>query len=271
MQLRSLSSAIAATFLMTGCAVGPGNIKPDGEQASVDPIPEQAQVSGCLRTQRDLTVPWRLRRYWCGNDTRRDSLQAHNIRLLAADTDHNTDQGVVPSRTDATPVTTFSSSSQLPPRTASDTTPTVRLASAMVEPEMVRYLSVNHVADANLNTLNERTASTLRLSDQVELPQDAHVVFTRTREALDAEGIDQARSLIPAAQQARRVTLLGLYESDELTKVRPGPDPEERFSVGRSLSVRELWRSEGVDVSKVTILHHRENRPGQQVEVTFHD
>jgi hypothetical protein len=219
-----------------------------------------------MHSQRDLTVPWRHRRYWCGEDRRREAnKQTHTVKKLTT--------------TDSSP------------------SPTMSFAISAVEVigNMVRYLSLSDYIgpvvhsfmndDADEQTEKnppERNYTQVAVNEYTESGAEnrthdgyhaqynlSQVDFNHTWEVLNDEGTQQVLSLIPFAQQAQHITLLGLYEPDELTKVKPGPQPEERFSVGRSLSVRELWRAEGVDVSKVTILHHKEERPGSYVEVKF--
>jgi hypothetical protein len=272
MFIRSLASAVSSSLILIGCAGGIGSlnqqVKEDTKLAVNTPsIPAHAQLSGCLRTQRDLTVSWQHRRYWCGNVLRRDSLQAHNIKRLATS---NINSHYSTSNNVEIVVNDTSNSSSLVSNNHSVTTSSVMPASSQLEGDMVQYLTLIEDTATAQNDPVEQTAVDVN-RDVTQLSLDNRVDFSRTREALDVDGIEQALSLIPNALHAQRITLLGLYEPDELTKVKPGPDPEERFSVGRSLSVREFWRSEGIDVSKVSILHHREDRPGRHVEVIFYD
>lgn len=276
MQSFAWPTIFATTFVVAGCTVGAGHLKaqipPDdsgGGQAQIQVkdsrlVPEHARMESCLHTQRDLTVPWHRRRYWCGNDLRSSALRMHNVAMRSNGSDRHEDADEpVAKDTRALPA--------VPPVA---TVPRQRLAAASLhtDREMVRYLSLPETEVSSPGTRSESAhedvVSAARLPAAAN---NARVWFAKTRSALGPQGIRQALSLLSAARETRRVTLLGLYRPDELAGVGDASQPEERFSVARSLAVRELWRSEGMDVSKVTILHHREDRAGRHVEVTFYD
>ena len=77
--------------------------------------------------------------------------------------------------------------------------------------------------------------------------------------------------MIPAVTDAQRVTLRGVYETNEIRNETASARDRERFSVGRALAVKKRWRREGVDLGKVKILHHQPHLSGRYVEVTLND
>jgi hypothetical protein len=274
MHLRILISAICLSLILFGCASGIGGnnqagmASPASDKSTISgdiasPVPDKAKLSGCLRTQRDLTVSWKQRRYWCSNVLRREALQEHNIKHLApTDTSSNSLDVMETAQKTSSPSPDSSNDS-------SDPAQGVVLASASSEDGMVQYITLNEYIDKAMYD-EEQDSSGIDNNDSL-VRTNNRVDFIRTWEVLDDNGTQQVLSLIQEARQAKRITLLGLYEPDELAKVKAGPEPEERFSVGRSLSVRERWREEGVDVSKVKILHHNEDQSGRHVKVSFYD
>ena len=72
-----LSSCIV--IAINGCATKV-NLTP-----VVEALPEKItghQVSKCKATQRDLTIPWSLRQYWCGEKERQGDLQNINDDVM---------------------------------------------------------------------------------------------------------------------------------------------------------------------------------------------
>jgi hypothetical protein len=266
MPAKAFSFAILIPFLLGGCSGGiVKNSFNDLSIADAEPlrVPSGTQVSGCLRTQRDLTVAWSSRRYWCGNDTRRDALIEHNVRMFSS------------ARTTFNAISSETSNNQLHvsplKRTTYVISPHDRMVASTVnpsQPEMVRYLSVTK---QDRDVSKKEAISTTNTTQSVE--QKKHdfirIYFSRNREVLGPMGRKKVISLLSAVKEAKRITLLGLYDADEIEHTAGGPQHEEKFSVGRSLSVRELWRLNGMDISNVTILHHVDDRFGRYVEVTY--
>jgi len=94
------------------------------------------------------------------------------------------------------------------------------------------------------------------------------VWFTNEIEYLDSSNQHIALSLLPDAKLARKVILRGHIQPGEV--VSEDDIEFERFSVGRSLSIKKLFIEQGVDKSKIKILHFRNNPEGRYVEVKFH-
>ncbi|MEW8046503.1 MAG: hypothetical protein AB2805_08440 [Candidatus Thiodiazotropha sp.] len=271
MPVKELALAMSIALLLGGCAGGivKSSIT-DASSTKPEPVPKlvaaEVRVKGCLRTQRDLTIGWSMRRYWCGNDTRRSALSAHNVRMLSSS---RILRNLKPAISTHTPAST----APIKQAPRFDSSRIRKMASAEITPSppsgMVHIHAMPNTQDLVSPEPEVIRAETQNASKNVSVPSDTHVYYARNREALGPKGREKVISLLPAAKAASHITLLGLYEAEEIKALVPGPQLEERFSVGRSLSVRELWRSKGVDVSKVTIRHHTKTRSGRFVEVNF--
>lgn len=212
-------------------------------------IRESIQVTECRRTQRDLSVDWLSRQYLCSHGERLVALQTYNdgghllhrrkIKPLLAD---NTDI----EKSTITP--------------AFDVKPSPQ--------EMVQYHVVIPMVKQHADKANSQPS--VKASGNKKIVK---IAFVENKELLDLAGINQSLSLIPTISEARRITLLGVYEQSEIdafSKLDTDPQKRERFSVGRALSIRKLWLQEGVDPSKIMIMHHRDHRSGRYVEIVIH-
>ncbi|MGD9171830.1 MAG: hypothetical protein PVI97_17545, partial [Candidatus Thiodiazotropha sp.] len=214
------------------------------------------EAKGCMRAQRDLTEAWKSRSYWCGNDKKRNFTMKPNMRNLSPSSSKS--GAGIESAMRAVRVSKLRLQN---------------LASTLkaLQADMVYYHSVDDEQRQEVPEDNSRSAEANTTSENIEALDNERIHYAPNREVLGPKGKKKVISLMPAAKKARRISLLGLYEPKEIDALESGPQLEERFSVGRSLSVRELWRSEGIDVSKVTINHHKKNRLGRFVEVKFYD
>ncbi|MEL0587558.1 MAG: hypothetical protein AAES65_22230 [Candidatus Thiodiazotropha sp. (ex. Lucinoma kazani)] len=202
-------------------------------------IREPIRVTKCRRTQRDLTIHWATKEYLCSHEQRLSALQDHNAAVFH-DTPHRSQPLAV----------SQDIPKQLIARQIEDTPPS---------PTVERLQTVN---SGGTPACAEPTQSVPTKQTPIHIP------FAHNREVLGPVGTEQSLSLVSKVNDAHRVTLRGLYEQNEI--VDPTPLNRERFSVGRSLSVRKLWSEAGVDPAKVTILHHQNDRSGRTVEVILH-
>lgn len=108
---------------------------------------------------------------------------------------------------------------------------------------------------------------TVTISRNLDIVQ--RIWFASGQEVLGPEGRKHARDLIQQVQSAQKVTLRGYLNDDEFMII-DALDAERR-SVGRSLSVRALWRASDVNTEVVSILHHIPQRQGRYVEVVIHE
>ena len=260
--LRHVTFTASLLILMVGCA---STVRVDTtafETTPSDPpvpdvpvsgiqqiIREPIQVNPCDRTQRDLTADWLSRQYLCSHDKRRAALQTYN------------DGGHYLQHRNVRPL--------LAENSAFDRKVVAPAANPSSSNEMVQYHIVTPSVKQHTDKVPSRpSVKSVTKKSVLKIPFDAN------QEVLNQEGIDQSLSLIPAVKDARRITLLGVYEQaeiDAVAKIDTAPQKRERFSVGRALSIRKLWEQGGVDLSKIMIIHHRDHRAGRYVEVVLHD
>ncbi|MEN8168120.1 MAG: hypothetical protein ABFR65_11670 [Pseudomonadota bacterium] len=219
-----------------------GELAPMSEVvASPDTALDSFSVKPCQRTERDLTVAWRAKRYLCTHENRRVALQQVN------------DGEIVASHYSIKPL--------VKPQAVKESafiTPAVATVPTAVH-EDVRYASLPLTGVPRVQ------------SPKPDNTQVFRVWFPRNGEVLGPRGIEKALAMIPAVTDAQHVTLLGVYEATEFPNTASLTHERERFSVGRALSVKKLWRREGVDLDKVKILHHQNHLSGRYVEVTLND
>jgi hypothetical protein len=315
MRFNPLSAAVMTSFALTGCSAHVVGVKQEVPKVDVKPSVTPISVLECRYKQRDLTLGWQDRNYWCdrpGDPVRfsyhtehrafhervllpipprhiegkisqpRDNLKSRevskNVSITSLPSDDSVEavtSPIVRPRSkaldghEATPVPV---SAIKPEVTTSKPNLTRSFRQYDYQEPSAPKIPVS-VTQSN-GFLNRKTNYSKRSRERTRFPHRSisreEVRFARTREALGPRGKRQAQELIDKIKQARKVTLLGLYEPNEITGSSPQDLSHERFSVGRALSVLELWRAYGVDVSKVTILHHHPGRSGRLVEVSIY-
>lgn len=251
MIIRSVYTLSLPLILMVGCAATVPVVDAVMKQTRVEAPSVPAQdseihkiirtpisVTKCRRTQRDLRLDWISREYLCSHDRRLSALQGHNEVVF-----HGHPRRYKPLMGGETAT-----------------------GKGISKPagDMISFPTEGDVKGCDPLT----PALSLGEREPVQ-QQPVRIFFARNHEVLGPKGTEKSLSLIPAVKVARRVTLRGVYENTEI--VNPTLLNHERFSVGRALSIRKLWKEAGVDPVKVTILHHRTDLSGRYVEVIFHD
>jgi hypothetical protein len=259
MQFRELVFVFSFLIALGGCSDG---IVKSGanETLTANPVSndvaDAADTKGCIRTQRNLTEAWESRSYWCGYGKRQNFSIKPNMRKLSPG---------------STKAHAGIESAMRAVRVSKLRLQNLASTLKALESDMVHYHSVDDEQRSEVPKDNSKSSGVCNTYENNEAMGDERIHYARNREVLGPKAKEKVISLMPAVKKARRISLLGVYEPKEIDALEPGPQLEERFSVGRSLSVRELWRSEGIDVSKVTINHHKKNRLGRFVEVKFYD
>ena len=221
------------------------------ESAQSEDMDGPLSITTCERTERNLTVDWRAKRYVC----------THEERLAALQQAHK--NGMVAYRYRYRPLVA----------------PNASVETSFITPAVVRTIEpVQGGAQPVGFTVAPRTTPPVsRINDQPTVTDHGPAVdtqlfrvwFPRDQEVLGPKGIEKVRALIADVAGARQVTLQGLYESTEIHEA--AEKERERFSVGRALSVRRIWEQAGMDQSKFKILHHDPSRSGRFVEITLDD
>lgn len=225
----SLPTGLVALFSGDRGDIAPSD--PDQEMAENDVVAAASERSGrCRRRQRDLTVAWRDRRYWCGpkpgegeRAERRPAPAAARgqIQRFREPTEN---RRVRQSRT---------ASSRNPGRRTRQVTtpPQPHAASAQPSSPEHRYTRIAHRNQAQA----DRTVRIAFGDDrQYLLDSERSKAETRLRELVDAD-------------PAQVKVLGGCVEGES-----PTPD---RFSVGRALAAKEVLKEMGVPGSDITILN----------------
>ncbi len=250
MVIRLTSLACFIPVLLTGCA-SVAKVERSEEpvtmhEAVPDPVLQESihnplSVKPCQRTERDLTVDWQAKRYLCSHEDRRVALQQVNDGEFVAYLTQNK-----PLAKKAT----LKPSAFLIPAVATVTEP------VQTSVESIRLSSVE----------SPRVQTTIPDETQI-----FRVWFPKNHEVLGQQGMEKVLAMVPAITDARRVSLLGVYEADEIAQAMDAVFERERFSVGRALSVKDVWGRAGVALSKVKILHHQDSLAGRYVAVTVYD
>ncbi len=210
----------------------------------ITPSLKESRLNDCKYLMRDLSMDWSSRRYWCGSPSSENSTESNlrekrNKAMLAAIERTRLRLSVLRERMNT--VT----------RRTDD-------VATKIHPHLKQQSSVNIKKPSMIKTK-------LSPAKHSDTDQTHRIVFARGRVTLGPKGRLQALGLIPIIQNARQITVRGRLMDDEFQLDDPLAD--ERRSVGRSYSVRELWRSAGVDVTALTILHYSPDVSGKFVEV----
>jgi len=208
----------------------------------------QSRLNDCEYLMRDLSIDWSSRRYWCGSSSTDESTfqKERNQAMLAAIERTRLRLAVLRERMNVVTRRTDYVATKISPR--------------LQQPAIIKTRLDPATTVATVNTDNAVHPGT----EQIH-----RIVFAQGRVVLGPRGKLQTMKLVPAIRNAHQITVRGRLMESEFQL--DAPLAAERRSVGRSLSVRELWRSAGVDVATVTILHHSPDVSGKFVEVMINE
>jgi len=256
-----LTLSIAA--ILAGCTTMTSQTETPMEMASTEmptQIVEPTAVSQaepkpfCQSTQRDLTVSWLARWYWCGGDRKHSVSENDGAKSVEI------------------------AETKYPPGNKS----VVRYAALSTVPYQYHHLGPDAAA---LVESREETIETdiepesPKLADRIvgktvasftQLVEAAsrlpvNITFAKNLRVLGPKGRAATESLIDQVKSSDRVKLRGLLLPDEAKT--DSATYREILSVGRALAVRKHWRNQGLDTSHIKILHHDPNKHGRVVEV----
>lgn len=291
-------AALSSTIMLGACATAvpihtkeqPAVVVHSSVVASTkvfDNLPKAVAESGyrkkeCVYITRDLSTPWSARSYWCGAGVTvpvasiPDSKMIHKAveqtrhRLAVLREQLNTvirraefvsnqiRQSVKPQSEWVSPALTHAVYAPVPAPSSSTT--------------KVVYHADPKPAHVAVNHHSSRSAVQIHSPVTDKKDDSKRIIFADGREVLGPKGrgmvMDDA--LLSSVRNAGRVTLRGALIDDEFP-LMVDPMDRERRSVGRALSVREFWRSNGIDVSVVDILHYSPDLSGKFVEVVVDD
>jgi hypothetical protein len=273
-----LKACIAAT--LTGCASKSFHLMPVADSQSSDLTDKKnstgQMVKKCEATQRDLTIPWARRQYWCGNEKRQEGLQDINNRSQV-----NSKQNQLALNESYLDVINEEVNR------AQYDVPDLDLDSdkSTTNEKAVPVLD----RDETLKRLKGLNGSEAKSNDSVPTPQviakkivlvgtnistksnsktKSSIYFAPNIRVLGPQGRESTHELIDQVIVAEKVLLRGLILPNEI--LVDSALYREKVSVGRALAVREYWQGQGVNTSHITILHHDPELNGRTVEVAFH-
>jgi hypothetical protein len=231
------------------------------------------QVSKCKATQRDLTIPWSLRQYWCGEEDRQDNLQDINDDVMNAKVIND----LALNETYLDEINNEGNSSQYVEPKVETRNPASLKTPVLNREEILKRLKDDSKVD-------KRKAATDPVKKSIEvvasidkpiasklnnepIPSDT-IVFARNLRVLGPEGRAATHAMINKVSGSGQVLLRGLILPDEV--LVDSNLYREQVSVGRALAVKKYWQEQGLDISHITILHHNPELTGRAVEVIFH-
>lgn len=267
-QLNNTVLSFGIALILNGCATqNKDALKTEVVQAEPN-IQQELSTKGhlvnrCREIQRDLTIPWSLRQYWCGTDLNKKHLQNINDSIK---NDFLSDKDIESKKQFA-----FASTASLTDQKYSDET-TELSPSKTVDEAIIKLKSINikplkkpiftynnSTTDKNLNII-PRTKNHTKSKKEI-------IVFAHKINVLGPIGREKTISLIEQVKSSKIVRIRGLIQPDEI--LVDSNIYREKVSVARALAVRKYWKDNGVDTNHVKILHHDPKLTGRKVEVQF--
>lgn len=254
---------LSFTLLLSACATVTSTTleAPDASLLSTPLAPTQgiadSHAKDCAYLMRDLSVDWSLRHYWCGSSGAVNHSQGRENKLMLASIERTRLRlAVLRERIDIV-------------------TRRTDFVATKITPHLARQTATEKSAIVSHETQKQPRSNDRVMAAPIDENRSAdrayRIVFAQGRERLGPKGRLQSLNLIPDIRHARQVTLRGHLANGEFPLI--DDLAAERRSVGRSLSVRELWRASGIDVAAVTILHYPSvpGDSGKYVEVMIHE
>ncbi len=247
-------------------------------EAPVGIVEETADTRFCESTQRDLTVLWVVRRYWCSDNEK-------TVPARSTDQKTPTQKNIVFKALTPKPVLVASADTAIeysPSYFGPDAAvlgadkPKAKIVAVDPKTQMLA-LSPPKDGDQSFNESNSNSDSVREDSSKPfptfeqlavaasKLP--ASIVFAKNLRVLGPQGRAASDSLIQQVKEADLVKIRGLLLPDEAQS--DSPTYREIISVGRALAVRAHWRKQGLDISHIKILHHDPKLHGRAVLVYF--
>lgn len=244
------------TILMNGCVTNKSTIIPEAEEK-----PDQAaghQVYNCMSTQRDLTTPWSLRQYWCGDENRKDELQNTNNNVIDQVAANH-------SAVDQTYIEVINNEANQPHYDSLIIDSDKPLDAAT--PSKNKEDAINR-----LKGLDKPVPTSSSSLENVSLKSNGNsttssIIFAHHLKVLGPQGRAASHALIDQVSSSNKVLIRGLILPDEI--LVDSNLYREQVSVGRALAVRKYWKEQGIDTAHIMILHYDAGLSGRTVEVTF--
>ncbi len=241
MKLNKLT--IALVPLMASCQT-----LPPVAPSVVEPVAGHP-LADCATVQRDLTLSWKLRQYWCAPGQRQDQYQSANDEVMSQ---YKSKLDYV-SAINAEAESMDNIQIDYQPPTQPIALPDSQSSSISSPPV---ELVVEPVSDSSAIQV-DIVSDTFSASDKI--------YFANNHFILGPQGREVTASLAESVAHAKKVLLRGLILPDEI--LVDSDLYREKVSVARALAVRKYWQDMGIDISHISILHHSPDLSGRYVEV----
>jgi hypothetical protein len=248
---------VCLAIVMSGCAANKQTVIPAADEMSEQTTGHK--VSNCRSTQRDLTTPWSLRQYWCGEENRKGDLQNINNNLVdqVAVNHSPTDQAYIDDVNNEVNQLNYDV-----PIVDTDK-PVVTISPSKNKEDAINRLKGIEksmpISNLSLEKVHLKTKRNTALTS---------IIFAHHLQVLGPEGRAATHALLNQVSSSNNVRIRGLILADEV--LVDSNLYREQVSVARALAVRKYWKDQGLDTSHVMILHYNPELSGRTVEVTFH-
>jgi len=211
------------------------------------------KVNECQSTQRDLSIPWRLRQYWCSDKNKVNELQKINNHLFEKTM---TDDEYIEAINDEAINTPIAQKAPQKP-----------IKNKVVSQKKTIYIKPVVLQKTVLSVHALVPSKTNKKSIPVIIKSSNKIIFAKNLRVLGPQGRQSTIALIPKIIGVSKVNIRGLILPDEV--LVDSNVYKEQLSVARALAVRQLWVKNGVDIKTIKILHHSDHITGRAVEVYF--
>ena len=271
MSLKVLAAArgfllkVIIAITLSGCAASRMELTLIDEKPAVQV--NGHQVSNCRSTQRDLTIPWSLRQYWCGETKRREDLQTINNAVMdqIASKSNHSDQIYIDEINEE-----VNKGEYVPDDSRIEPSISPEGRSLNRDDALKRLKSDENSRPINITPepqLNSEAAGLNKSRIATDPKSKNAIIFAKNLRTLGPQGRAATHGLIEQVSASDRVLIRGLILPDEV--LVDSSLYREKVSVGRALAVRQYWQEQGLDTSHITILHHDHELSGRVVEVVF--
>ena len=230
------------------------------------------QVSKCKATQRDLTTPWSLRQYWCGDTDRQGDLQNVNDDVMNGKIINNLSLN----EAYLDDINEEATSTKYDEPVIDANSPASLEAPVLSREAILKRLKGEDHSD-NLKVAPDPKTKSIKAEASIALSiipktninsgTGDSIVFARNVRVLRPQGRAATHAMMDKVSGSGQVLLRGLISPDEV--LVDSKLYREEVSVGRALAVKKYWQDQGLDISHIKILHHSPDLMGRAVEAVF--
>ncbi len=241
---------LAVSLLVFGCTDSTVNIKTESKIE----ITEKPQRKSCSMIERDLSISWKQRKYWCAPDGY-EQKSVTKPMPAKAQINKNKSHNEKPEIQKNVSVT--------PNQQVINIVDVLRTLSKKDLEAVLSKLVIAYKTQAALDQNMRNTQNNLKPLSDIQINDAELVWFAPNIEVLGPKGRNKIQLLLKGDIDAQQIVLRG-YASEELDTDRQDLD---QLAVARALSVRKMLQEKGIDESKIKILYRNKKENGRYVEV----